>query len=112
MPARAGLAFVFALTLATATRAQEPSVASGESFDVRHYAVQLDLDVAAGAIAGREQIDLAMTSPGKALVFDCGALIVDAVAAGGRAVAFTQAARKLTLTLPDAARAGGTRRID
>jgi aminopeptidase N len=112
MPARAGLALVFALTFtATAARAQQPPIA-GESFDIRHYAVELDLDVAAGAIAGRERIDLVTNAPATALVFDCGALTVDSVAVGGHTAPFTQTTRRLIVTLSGTVPARATRRVD
>ena len=99
---------VFVLAAATALlRAQESVPPSGISFDVRHYAVDLSLDVAAGTIAGKERIELTLGEPTTSLVFDSGALIVDDV----DGLRFEQRARRLIVTLPAEMRAGERRTL-
>jgi aminopeptidase N len=105
------LAFLIAAG-ATLGRAQAPTPsASGESFDVVHYEVALALDVAAGAISGKERIDLIFRKNAESLVFDSGGLTVDSVTSGG-SLPFVQRAQRLIVTLPAGARAGERRRID
>jgi aminopeptidase N len=108
-----GLVFVLAAA-ATLLRAQESVPPAGIAFDVRHYGVELSLDVAAGTITGKERIELTISEPTTSLVFDSGALIVDAIrtdGAGG-ALPFVQRSRRLIVTLPSEARAGERRTLD
>jgi aminopeptidase N len=108
-----------ALLVAGATAlvlAQPPDTvpASGGTFDVDHYTVALDLDVAAGAISGTERIELTVRDTTASLVFDSGTLVVDAVrtAETGGPLPFVQQARRLIATLPSNARAGDRRTIE
>ena len=105
-----------ALLVAVATAfvaAQPPAVPrAGETFDVRRYLVQLDLNVEAGTITGREQIEAVVQERTAAIVLDSGALTIDSVKSGGSAMPFRQAAQRLIVTLPVPARAGDQRRLD
>ena len=96
-------------------RAQESTPPSGIGFDVRHYGVELSLDVAAGTIAGKERVDLTISEPTASLVFDSGTLTVDSVridAANGSTVPFVQRERRLIVTLPVEARPRDRRTLD
>ena len=112
MPVRAGLLLLFILTAAPLVRTQTDAPPPGTSFDVTHYTVELDLDVDAGTIAGREQIDLTVRDTTASLVFDSGALVLDSITSSGAALAFVQRARRLIVTLPAPARAGDRRRLE
>ena len=104
---RAGLILLFVADRRGArARTQTDVPPSGGTFDVTHYAVELDLDVDAGSIAGRERIELTVHEPDATLVFDSGALVVDSIESGGAALPFVQRARRLIVTLPAPARAG------
>jgi aminopeptidase N len=105
---------VLAVVTGTALlRAQVAVPPAGASFDVAHYAVTLDLDLAAGSVTGIERIELTVSEPTTSLVFDSGGLVVDAVRAdGASALPFVQRARRLIVTLPAEARAGERRTID
>ena len=108
----------FLVAVATAlVAAQQAEVVppAGESFDAGHYAVTLDLDVAAGGITGKERVELTVRQATASLVFDSGALIVDSVenaGAGGGVLPFVQRARHLIVTLPSEAPAGERRALD
>ena len=117
---RAGLVLAILGGVTALAGAQAPSAPppSGESFDVTHYEVSLALHVDAGAVSGRERIDLVLRENAGSLVFDSGGLIVDSVTSGPRlrsgqgALPFVQRAQRLIVTLPAGARAGERRRID
>jgi len=111
VPVRAGLILGFILTAAAVARTQPEAPISGGSFDVTHCAVELDLDVDTGTVAGRERIELTVLETSPTLVFDSGALVVDAIDSGGATLAFAQRARHLVVTLPAPARAGETLRL-
>ena len=108
MPVRTGLITAFLLVAAASVRTQPEAPGSGGSFDVKHYAVEIDLDVSGGTIAGRERIELTVREPATPLVFDSGALVVDSVETAGAAVPFVQRARRLIVTLPRPSRPGDT----
>ena len=112
MPVRAGLILLLILTAAPLVRTQADGPLPGTAFDVTHYTVELDLDVDAGTIAGREQIDLTVRDTTASLVFDSGALVLDSIASSGAALAFVQRARRLIVTLAAPARAGDRRRLE
>ena len=109
---RAGLILLLVLTAAGPARTQTDVPPSGGTFDITHYAVELDLDVDAGTIAGRERIDLTVREPATVLVFDGGGLVVDSVAIGGSALPFEQRARRLIVAAPKSAAAGDVLRLD
>ena len=108
MPVRTGLIAACLLVAAASVRTQPEVPASGGSFDVTHYGVEIDLDVSGGTIAGRERIELTVREPATSLVFDSGALVVDSVETGGAAVPFVQRARRLIVTPPQPSRPGDT----
>ena len=108
---RPGLILLLVLTAAALVRTQTEVPPSGGTFDVTHYAVELDLDVDAGSIAGRERIELTVHEPTATLVFDSGALVVDSIESSGAGLPFVQRASRLVVTLPGPARAGDTRRL-
>jgi hypothetical protein len=56
----AGLLAVLAVGAALVGAQAPPSAPAGASFDVRHYAVELTLDLEAGAMTGTERIDLSV----------------------------------------------------
>jgi aminopeptidase N len=108
-----GLALLVLLAAARVPAQQPDAVPpSGVTFDVRHYAVTLDLAVAEGTITGTERIELTVDRPTSSLIFDSGTLVVDSVTSGRTAMPFRQAAQRLIVTLPVPARAGDRRRLD
>src|SRR5688572_1178462 len=117
-----GLTALLVVLAAGLAPAQQPDAVppSGGTFDVRHYAVTLDLAVAEGTITGTARIELTADRPTSSLVFDSGALTIDSVRSGVRAdtagadtaLPFRQAAQRLIVTLPVPARAGDQRRLD
>ena len=115
---RAGGILVLIAGVAALARAQQPPEVppGGTAFDVGHYAVTLELDVAAGGITGKERVELTVREATASLVFDSGALIVDSVrvgtASGGTPLSFRQAAQRLIVTLPAPARAGERHALD
>jgi aminopeptidase N len=109
---RSGPAFLFALVAAASMQAQPDAPRAGEFFDVTHYALELDLDVEGRALAGRERIDLIVREASTSLVFDSGALTVDAVYDGSSPLVFEQRAQRLIVSLPAAARAGEQRHLE
>jgi aminopeptidase N len=119
-PSRSTERGLTALLVAAATAlvtARQPAAVppAGESFDVGHYAVTLDLDVPTGGISGRQRIELTIGRATASLVFDSGALIVDSVRSGiasGGMLPFVQRARRLIVTLPSEARPGDERSIE
>jgi len=66
--------------------------------DVLHYAATLEPDIAGKSVKGSVLIRFATTS--SAVEFDCGALTIDAVRAGGSALQFSVANRRLRVSLP------------
>jgi len=113
-----GLTALLIVLAAALAPARQPDAVppAGGTFDVRHYAVTLDLAVAEGTITGTERIELIVDQPTSSLVFDSGTLTIDSVrvgtASGGPATSFRQAAQRLIVTLPVPARAGDQRRLD
>jgi aminopeptidase N len=108
---RLGPILLLALAAAAPVHTQPEAPRAGASFDVREYQLDLDLDVDAGTIVGRERIDLTLREPTASLVFDSGALLVDTVESDGVALPFALRARQLIVTLPPAPRAGDRRRL-
>ena len=74
------------------------SVLGHASTDVSHYAATLEPDIAGKSVKGSVLIRFATTS--SAVEFDCGALTIDAVRAGGSALQFSVANRRLRVSLP------------
>ena len=107
---RPGLILLLVLTAAALVRTQTEVPPSGGTFDVTHYAVELDLDVDAGSIAGRERIELTVHEPTATLVFDSGALVVDSIESSGAGLPFVQRASRLVVTLNALGANGGRRR--
>lgn len=76
-------------------------------FDVIGYTAYLTPDLTAGTVTGVESIELTITANGAAqLEFDVGGLVIDEVNMRGKAVFFSVANKKLTITLPVPARSG------
>lgn len=122
-PARMGLlllAACLALLLPVAAWAAGQGETDGQGivtvlrpFDVRHYDVRLEPDLAAGTLRGRVAIDLDVTADGVAgLDFDVGALTVDAVRQGSKSLRFQLSDSRLHVMLARPARPGKRIRLE
>ena len=81
--------------------------APARGFDVLHYEVRLDPDLARKTLRGSETIRLQLAQPGlRELVFDAGALEIDAVRRDGKPVEFRKDGKQLKLGLPENSAAG------
>jgi aminopeptidase N len=95
------------IALATSSAAQSPA---SRSFDVRHYAVEIEPNLAASTLRGTARIDIEFTDPANRLiVLDIGALVVDFVREAGHVRDFNQADRRLTVDLSPPGRRGQRR---
>ena len=82
-------------------------VAPARGFDVLHYRVQLDPDIAGKSLRGREKIHLLLTRPGlRELVFDAGGLTIDTAQRDGRPQEFRKEGKQLKLALPEGLQVG------
>jgi len=88
-------------------------VTPARGFDVLHYRVQLDPDLAGKSLRGREKIHLRLTKPGlRELVFDAGGLTIDTAQRDGGPQEFRKEGKQLKLALPEDLQAGAELVLD
>ncbi len=68
-------------------------------FDVRHYTVRLEPDLATQTVRGEERIDLALLANGREVAFDAGALEIDRIRLHGRDLQFRRDGKRLIVDL-------------
>jgi aminopeptidase N len=97
--------------LAAKADAQAPT-AGVRAFDVIHYDATVEPNIAEKSVKGNVAISLVLgPDPSGVVDLDIGALTVDSVNEGGQSLDFTQAERRLHVTLKSPARAGDRRRL-
>ena len=85
------------LPAAHSARAETPD----RGFDVRNYGVQLEPNLEAKTVQGRETIHLVLTNPVLEVVdFDAGELIIDAVRVQSKPVVYLSTPKRLRIELP------------
>lgn len=75
-------------------------LAAQRGFEVLHYDAQLDPDVGAGRLAGRERIVLRAAADVADVAFDAGDLQVEAVQVDGVPASFARSGQRLQVRLP------------
>lgn len=75
-------------------------LAAQRGFEVLHYDAQLDPDVGAGRLAGRERIVLRAAAEVANVAFDAGDLQIEAVQVDGAPASFTRSGQRLQVPLP------------
>ncbi|PNS08673.1 M1 family metallopeptidase [Solilutibacter silvestris] len=68
-------------------------------FDVRHYQLLLQPELATRSVRGEERIDLDLLANGREIAFDAGALQVDEIRLRGRALQFRREDKRLIVDL-------------
>ena len=68
-------------------------------FDVRHYAVRLEPELATRSVRGEERIELNLSAKGREIAFDAGALHIDSVRTRGRELQFRRDDKRLIIDL-------------
>lgn len=74
--------------------------------DVRHYRVRLQPDIAAGTLAGDEDVRLCLQGDGDTMSLDAGALVIDRASMGARDLPTSRDGKTLVIKLPRVYRAG------
>src|ERR1700733_10429381 len=69
--------------------------------DIRHYGIDLDVDISQKTISGRADIDFMLTAPTQVLLFDLlDSMNVESVWVNGKKNAFTHKNNLITIDLP------------
>lgn len=68
-------------------------------FDVRHYTVRLEPELATQSVRGEERIDLDLLANGREIAFDAGALEIERIRLHGRDLQFRRDGKKLVVDL-------------
>jgi aminopeptidase N len=107
-----GILLSLSVCLGVAATADAQSVTSG-AFDVIRYDATVEPNIAEKSIKGRVAIDLVLgPDPTGVVDLDIGALAVDSVHEGAQPLDFTQADRRLHVTLKPPYRSGEQRRLE
>lgn len=89
-----------------------PDCTQATPFAVKHYQAELELDLAARSLLGRETVTLeAGSGPGRVLAFDAPGLAVAAAEAGGRPVPLARDGHRLCVALETALAPGQTAQL-
>lgn len=80
-----------------------PAAAAAEEtvFDVLHYQVRVEPDIAAGTVLGAETVELRTVQPTASLQLDAGQLEISRVRAAGKPVNYEKQGRQLQVLLPE-----------
>lgn len=99
--------FLLFAAFSCASPAFAEDAAPARGFDVVHYEVRLDPDLANKTLRGRETIRLRLTQPGlRELAFDAGGLTIDTAQRDGGPQEFRKEGKQLKLALPEGLQAG------